>query len=184
MDRDARRRLKALGAADFPHVNGPLLPHLEGTYELLKKWNARQALCDAGLFHSVYGTAGYDQRLVSLGDRDRIVAIIGAEAERIVYLFSACDRDFLYDQILQHEAPQYRDRIDGTVVSLDPRSCSDLCELTMANECQIMLASRRAAGAQRERFRPLFDRMQRHVGGGAWEEWSRISRLSPRRSWF
>ena len=69
--------LESLGAAGFEHKNGTLHTHLLATYELLKRWGASAALCDAGLYHSAYSTTGFTKTMVSLDLRSNIAAIIG-----------------------------------------------------------------------------------------------------------
>ena len=55
--------LRSRGAAETSHSNRMLLKHLIGTWEQLAIWGARRTLCDAGLFHSVYGTEHFEPRL-------------------------------------------------------------------------------------------------------------------------
>jgi hypothetical protein len=43
-----------------------LLDHLIGVRQVLAGGQARPSLCDAGLFHSVYGDAGVDLDLTPL----------------------------------------------------------------------------------------------------------------------
>jgi hypothetical protein len=84
--------LKSLGFGELEHDSHvPFLSHLIGTRRLLGSWGARDALCDAGLFHSVYGTE-YFQPDRTPG-RDEVVAIIGADAERVAWLWCAIRRD-------------------------------------------------------------------------------------------
>lgn len=98
-DASALARLHALGAGRFIHVNGTLERHLRGTQRLLRRFGGRDALCLAGLYHAVYGTDGISGRLVELGARKAIAAVIGDEAERMVYLYAACDRDRFHPRI-------------------------------------------------------------------------------------
>ena len=49
-----------------------LLPHLMGTSALLAGWGARQAVVDAGLFHSVYGTEYFRTESVDASRRDAV----------------------------------------------------------------------------------------------------------------
>ena len=84
--------LKSLGFAELEHDSHvPFLSHLMGTRRLLASWGERPALCDAGLFHSVYGTEYFEPDRVAA--REDVVAIIGAEAERIAWLWCAIRRD-------------------------------------------------------------------------------------------
>ncbi|MDN3684622.1 hypothetical protein QW180_17835 [Vibrio sinaloensis] len=78
----------------FQHLNGSLEAHLQGTQALLNRWGADEVLQVAGLFHAAYGTAGFDDNMVSLAQRDKIASIIGPQAEALVYLYCSCDRDF------------------------------------------------------------------------------------------
>ena len=49
--------LRRLGFDRLEHDSHvPFLSHLLGTRRLLVEWGERPALCDAGLFHSAYGT--------------------------------------------------------------------------------------------------------------------------------
>ncbi|MDB4032380.1 hypothetical protein N9498_01135 [Porticoccaceae bacterium] len=83
-------QLKQLGAGALAHLNDDLLSHLQGTRDLLTQWSAPAVLVDAGLYHAVYGTDGFDQALVSTRQRAAIAAIIGIGAETIVYHYCAC----------------------------------------------------------------------------------------------
>jgi hypothetical protein len=84
--------LKSLGFAELQHDSHvPFLSHLMGTRRLLASWGERPALCDAGLFHSVYGTEYFEPDRTP--SREDVVAIIGAEAERIAWLWCAIRRD-------------------------------------------------------------------------------------------
>src|SRR5690242_14056059 len=84
--------LRALGFGTLEHDSHvPFLSHLVGTRRLLMKWGERAALCDAGLFHSVYGTEYFEPDRTP--DRDDVIAIIGPEAERIAWLWCAIRRD-------------------------------------------------------------------------------------------
>lgn len=103
-------QLSKLGAADFKHLNGNLIDHLKGTQELLTSWNANQTLQDAGLYHAAYGTAGFNEQMISLDQRSKIAQIIGPDAETIVYEYCACDRDYTWPQLGLQETPYFRNR--------------------------------------------------------------------------
>lgn len=53
--------LRHHGADAMGHSHQTLLAHLCGTYALLHAWGQPAHVCDAGLFHSVYGTEVYRQ---------------------------------------------------------------------------------------------------------------------------
>ena len=79
--------LRSHGAGTQRHSGGTLIAHLLGTRTLLKAWGARPALCDAGLFHSVYGTESYGAGIIVLELRPAVRDIIGKEAEALAFLF-------------------------------------------------------------------------------------------------
>lgn len=137
MDVAVLEKLRELGAQKVNHVNGSLLAHLQGTHDLLRTWGCRDALCKAGLYHSVYGTAGFQQTLIGLQDRKVVAALISEESEQIVYLFSACDRDFVYSRLRAGTDVEYRDRFSRATRRLPDGTFADLCELTIANELEI-----------------------------------------------
>ena len=49
--------LKAMGADEIPHSGRTLLEHLVGVFNILKDMDVAQHVQDAGLYHSIYGTA-------------------------------------------------------------------------------------------------------------------------------
>ena len=81
--------LKSVGCMEKGHSGRDLYTHLEGTRKELEKLGASEYLQDAGLFHSVYGTTAFmsEAGLVSFNDRDKIVELIGKQAEEIVWWF-------------------------------------------------------------------------------------------------
>lgn len=74
------------------HSARSLFAHLCGTHALLEAWGNRKPVCDAGLFHSIYGTKHFKQRAWSLGDRATIAKLIGTHAELLAYVFANADR--------------------------------------------------------------------------------------------
>jgi len=136
----ALAELIKLGVEHFDHINGNLLEHLKGTSELLIKWGNREELCNAGLYHSVYGTQEYNKQVIN--DRSKVINIIGEEAEKIVFYFSTCDRDYFYSQIdLQIDSHElkYRNSLSGEIEVLSKSMANDLLELTLANELEILM---------------------------------------------
>ena len=152
----ALSKLHELGAHELQHLNGDLAQHLKGTYVLLREWGNSEPVCLAGLFHAVYGTAGFPEALLSLDKRSDIAAAIGDEAEELVYLYGACDRDYTYSKLISHEEPIYRNRFTQESFSLPRLLLASFCELTLANELEIMLNSYKARKVGRALFEPLF----------------------------
>lgn len=92
------KQLEELSVSNFEHLNGDLLSHLLGTFQILEEWGSPEFLCYAGLFHAVYGTFAYQNPVVGTNARKEIVGIIGEKAETLVYLYGSCDRTHLYGQ--------------------------------------------------------------------------------------
>jgi hypothetical protein len=84
--------LRSVDAQGKRHGKRTLLEHLRGTHGLLQAWGNDTAVCNAGLFHSIYGTRVYTQRTLPLSQRRRVRDLIGREAEYLAYLFCTLER--------------------------------------------------------------------------------------------
>ena len=124
------------GAAGISHPGGTLLAHLQRVHALLAQWGARPAVQHAGLFHAFYGTDGFATALGSPGRRDELAAIIGEEAELLVYFYASCDRRFSYPYLAESAGP-FKDRFTGSVRRPPLSLRRDFAELTAANELDI-----------------------------------------------
>jgi len=130
-------QLTLIGTAQVAHRNGTLLKHLQGVWSLLKEWENPEAVCMAGLYHSVYSTGGFEQQLIPLNQRHKIVDKIGSEAEQYVYLFGACDRPQTHPRIGHDEPLYFHDRFTHQDYLLeDPQWCA-VCEIMLANELDL-----------------------------------------------
>ena len=101
------------------------MSHLFGTRRILAEWGSRPALCDAGLFHSAYGTECYQPDDVP--DRASVAVVIGDEAERIAWLWCVIERDRI-----DVERPCVPDRRSGELIELEPRQLGDIATLWCA----------------------------------------------------
>jgi len=118
--------LRSLGFADLQHDSHvPFLSHLIGTRRLLASWGCRSALCDAGLFHSVYGTEYFEPN--RLPDRADVVKLIGSDAERLAWLWCAIRRRTL-DPV--GRSVELR---DGGTEQLTPDEIDDIATLWSAD---------------------------------------------------
>ncbi|MGE5169677.1 MAG: DUF6817 domain-containing protein [Rudaea sp.] len=159
----ARARLDALGAGAFPHLVGSLADHLQRTERLLRAWGGRDALCLAGLYHSVYGTEGIAGALVTLGGRTAIAEIIGAEAEALAYRFGACSRNVFHPRIGTADELRFADRFAATEYAIDAQALADFCAMTMANELDLALESPHFRAKHGAALLSLFARMRGRV---------------------
>jgi hypothetical protein len=136
MDEQLQNRLRFLRAANtetMPHSERRLFDHLLGTRQLLVDWGARPALCDAGSFHSIYGTDHYEQNAVPLTMRDEVRRLIGEEAESLVWLFCTMRRETLFENPGQDGNPSVQNRVTGERIPLSGAQFQDLVTLMFAN---------------------------------------------------
>jgi len=84
---------------EVPHTGSEPFPsHLLGVFEVLRGWDLPKHVLDAGLYHSVYGTEGFDpgkDNVVSYLSRQEIVDVIGPRSEKLVFTFCVLDRSTL-----------------------------------------------------------------------------------------
>jgi hypothetical protein len=87
--------------------------HLKGVQAVLRYWNAPSHVAKAGLFHSIYGTEGFQGFALSLTERNAIQQLIGEKAENLSFWFCMVDRSTL----------------DKTVMDWDGRKTLDASEI-------------------------------------------------------
>jgi len=114
--------LKEIGCDKQQHSgkhsgNRNLLHHLVGVSLILSERDCSDALCVAGLFHSIYGTAHFGPKMISMDERDKVKELIGVEAENLVYQFCILPKD----------------RSSGIYALEEGYIKSDLYDLTYAN---------------------------------------------------
>ncbi|KAL9182875.1 hypothetical protein ACHAXT_004154 [Thalassiosira profunda] len=66
--------------------------HLRGVQAILRYWGSPDYLYNAGLFHSIYGTEGFQGFSLPLDERDAIRGLIGERSEKICWIFCMVDR--------------------------------------------------------------------------------------------
>lgn len=130
---------------------------------------ARPALRLAGLCHAFYGTDGFPAALLTPDRRDDLVAVIGAEAEAIVYLYASCDRKATYPALDRADAV-FHDRFTGRSHVPGERMRRDFAELSAANEIDLAVID----SGFREEWGPellaLLGRVQDLLSADAWRE--------------
>jgi hypothetical protein len=165
--------LRDLGAADLAHPGGTLLAHLQRVERQLAEWGARPALRLAGLCHACYGTDGFPDALLPPGHRAELAAVIGAEAEALVYLYGSCDRKAAYPALAEDDGV-FQDRFTGRAHVPEAGPRRDFAELTAANELDLA----RLDPAFRGRWGPallgLFTRVRPLLSPSAWATCERV----------
>jgi hypothetical protein len=139
MDEHLENRLRFLREANtegMPHSDRGLFDHLRGTRQLLVEWGARPALCDAGLFHSIYSTEHFEQTAVPPTRRDEVRQLIGEEAESLVWLFCMMRRKSFFLDLGKNLSPSVQHRETGEQISLSGTQHQDLLTLLFANSLE------------------------------------------------
>lgn len=116
--------------------------HLKGVQSVLRNWDAPEYLADAGLFHSIYGTEGFQGFALPLSERNSVRSLIGEKAEKLAWTFCMLDR-WTMDQHLFQWNPG--DRLPETYellsrpelgrfpITLSQQEWIDFVELTLAD---------------------------------------------------
>jgi len=125
--------LEEFGTNQLSHSGRKLLEHLGGTYQLLKKWGNPEDIALAGLFHSIYSTQSYKKQAVPFEEREKVVAAIGEEAEKIAFLFCECDRNSFYGAPEQEDLIPVISRRTHQVLLIDEGIQQALLEIEAAN---------------------------------------------------
>jgi hypothetical protein len=84
--------LEEVTASKGWHNKRSLYQHLFNVYDFLKQQLLPDAVCDAGLFHSIYGTEFYDLTNDQI-TRDVVRGYIGEYAEELVHTFCELKKD-------------------------------------------------------------------------------------------
>ncbi|TYP86762.1 DUF6817 domain-containing protein [Blastococcus xanthinilyticus] len=136
---DTSDRLAALlrdrGAERIEHPGGTLAAHLERVQLLLARLGAGPDLQLAGRAHAVYGTDGFDVRLLADDERPLLVEIIGPAAEELVHRYGGCDRDRTWPDLAA--TGLVHDRRNGQAERLEGPQLRDFADLSLGNELDV-----------------------------------------------
>lgn len=88
--------------------SGHFFDHLLGNEHCLREWqhlgdNIDDDVCLAGLFHSIYGTVGYQASQFPISRRDELRELIGERAEQLVYWTCAMDKATWFEMLLANK---------------------------------------------------------------------------------
>ena len=119
--------------------------HLKGVQAILRYWDAPKHLYDAGLFHSIYGTEGFQGFALPSSKRDAIRGLIGNKSEKLCWIFCMVDRSTVDETVFnwnindvnntQDEQFTFRARpeLGRFNMLLNKREWLDFVELTLAD---------------------------------------------------
>jgi len=137
-DEEMIKFLKKNGADATPHSGRTLLDHLIGTHNLLEKWHRRDSVCDAGLFHSIYGTENFPNVTIAPSMRLLVKKLIGEEGEKLAWTFGVLERESFDQNIPRRSGYSVRDRTNGKTIPLSSTEWLDLVDITFANTLESM----------------------------------------------
>ncbi|MGW1339695.1 DUF6817 domain-containing protein [Kribbella sp. NPDC002412] len=125
------------GADELEHAGGSLYVHLHRVAKRLTTLGASDTLVLAGLAHAAYGTDGFPTHLFDWQqERSVLEAVIGPEAELIVYRYGSCERETTWRDLAEHRT--VTDRFTGTSEELSGADLRDFIDLTIVNELDVL----------------------------------------------
>lgn len=80
--------------------------HLSGVQAVLRSWKAPDYVAKAGLFHSIYGSEGFQGFCLPLSERPVLQDLIGPKAEFLVWVFCMVDRYTVDEHVMKWKAGQ------------------------------------------------------------------------------
>ena len=110
--------------------------HLVGVQSVLRSWGASTTLTHAALFHSIYGTEGFQGFKLPLSQRAEIAQLIGTEAERLAWIFCMVDRVSVDATVFARAPASFRARpeLGAFEIALESeREWRDFVTLTLAD---------------------------------------------------
>jgi catechol 2,3-dioxygenase-like lactoylglutathione lyase family enzyme len=167
------------GAGQLPHPGGTLYEHLVRVAALLAEWGAGEDLQAAGLCHACYGTAGYPHTLLGLDERPVLTALVGAQAESLVYLYDSCDRDAVHPARKEPGPVPFRDRFTGCTHMPPESDIRAFTELTAANELDVIRHNPAMAARHGAALRQFFAGARQRLTDAAWQAWSQQPGTDP-----
>ena len=150
----ARAFLRDHGAEGIAHPGGTLYAHLCRVEQRLASLGAREHVRLAGLTHATYGTDGFDRALLDRTDRETLRAVVGDEAEELVNLYGACDRDRTWPDLATTSTVY--DRFTGAATVLGADRLVPFVDLSIVNELDVIEQNPALLAEHGDYFRGLF----------------------------
>ncbi|MBI3823906.1 MAG: hypothetical protein HY289_14655 [Planctomycetes bacterium] len=169
--------LVKLGIEKVPHTEKTYLGHLVNVYRLMESEGCTEEICQAGMFHSIYGTQKFQGFKLELHQRIDVRALIGERAEKLAYLNCAMLRE-TFDEAAMGDGDTYHftDRITGGPVDLSRADFDDLCRVHLYDWLEQAPRSRYGWGYRR----PAYRRMAERLGGNALKAYDRVFATEPK----
>lgn len=133
---NVRAWLRERGAETIGHPGGTLYTHLGRIHDRLGTLGHPPWVCLAGLTHAAYGTDGFDLTLLARDDRESLRALIGTDAEDLVFRYGGCDRSRTWKALA--ETRQVWDRWNGRATELPGPVATAFADLSIVNELDVL----------------------------------------------
>jgi hypothetical protein len=174
--KDLTNYIIALGAAEINHSDKTYLAHAISVYNDLKAWGGTDELCRAALFHSIYGTQGFQSFTLPLDRQPELRALIGDYAEKIAYTNCFMDRESLDAQLTQAEGPYtIINRVTREKLVLSKAEYEDLVRIHLCDWLE-QVEREQKWDYRRQAYRQMAERL----GGVALASYERVFALEPR----
>jgi len=164
-----------LGAAEIGHSHKTYLAHAIGVYNDMKAMGGTDALCRAALFHSIYGTQGFQGFILPIERQAELRELIGDHAEKIAYLNCFMDResfDATLTQLAEFDTIIHRETREALVLSK-----TDYADLVCIHLCDWLEQVRR--DQRWDHRRDAYRKMAEYLGGSALASYDRVFAFEP-----
>src|SRR5262249_5437244 len=141
-----------------------------GVYRDMQAGGCAEDVCQAGVFHFIYGTERFQGFKLPLERRVEVRRLIGTRAEKLAYLNCALDRASFDPAAEQADGP-YRivDRLTGQEVELSRHDFDDLCRIHLYDWLEQVPRSK-----DWDYRRTAYRRLATRLGGAAQESYERM----------
>jgi len=163
--------LVGLGTAEVAHTGHDFLTHLKAVQGVLDDAGADPEISRAGLFHSIYGTEGFQDFSLPLEEREQVRSLLGERAEFTAYCNCVMDRSTFDAAVSSAVADaisaggalargddgfEIRDRVEGSPpIALSRAQLADLAEVHLFDWLEQVDRSARGWGYRREAYRQM-----------------------------
>ena len=166
--------LLSLGTDEVAHSGGDFLHHLQSVQNLLDKNGADLDMSRAGLFHSIYGTQGFQDFSLPLSERPLIKDLIGERAEFVAFCNCVMNRE-TFDEALAQAVTKgqsftIENREDKSSIELSRNQLIDLSEVHLFDWLEQVKRSERGWSYRRTAYK----NMARLVGTRAIDLYDRV----------
>ena len=174
--KDLTNYIISLGAADISHTDKTYLAHAIGVYNDMKAWQGSDELCRAALFHSIYGTQGFQSFTLPMDRQPELRSLIGDYAEKIAFANCFMDRASLDAQIGKMTGPYpIVHRITREEFVLSKEEYEDLLRVHLCDWLE-QVARANDWNYRRAAYRQMAERL----GGVALTNYDRVFALEPK----